>query len=153
LALAERLLSVGYPFFLKESPGRLLNIISNESWRASDAMQGVLGAIVSASAAVILLAFLLLLSWQMTLLVMLGLALVQAAHMVLSAHLKGPSRSVAARNSALASQMLHLVHAGRLIRIFGQEAREKAAFEKASDSVRRAAFTLSKRQGALAPLT
>ncbi|WP_292381882.1 ABC transporter ATP-binding protein, partial [Mesorhizobium sp.] len=151
--LAERLLSVGYPFFLKESPGRLLNIISNESWRASDAMQGVLGAIVSASAAVILLAFLLLLSWQMTLLVMLGLALVQAAHMVLSAHLKGPSRSVAARNSALASQMLHLVHAGRLIRIFGQEAREKAAFEKASDSVRRAAFTLSNRQGALAPLT
>ncbi|TIP35038.1 MAG: ABC transporter ATP-binding protein, partial [Mesorhizobium sp.] len=152
-ALAERLLSVGYPFFLKESPGRLLNIISNESWRASDAMQGMLGAIVSASAAVILLAFLLLLSWQMTLLVMLGLALVQAAHMVLSAHLKGPSRSVAARNSALASQMLHLVHAGRLIRIFGQEAREKAAFEKASDSVRRAAFTLSNRQGALAPLT
>nr|WIE90346.1 ABC transporter ATP-binding protein [Mesorhizobium sp. WSM4875] len=152
-ALAERLLSVGYPFFLKESPGRLLNIISNESWRASDAMQGMLGAIVSASAAVILLAFLLLLSWQMTLLVMLGLALVQAAHMALSAHLRAPSRSVAARNSALASQMLHLVHAGRLIRIFGQEAREKAAFEKASDSVRRAAFTLSSRQGALAPLT
>ncbi|MDX8480739.1 ABC transporter ATP-binding protein [Mesorhizobium sp. VK24D] len=152
-ALAARLLEVGYPFFLKESPGRLLNIISNESWRASDAIQGMLGAVVSASAALILLAFLLLLSWQMTLLVMLGLALVQVAHMALSAHLRAPSRSVAARNSALASQMLHLVHAGRLIRIFGQEAREKAAFEKASDSVRRAAFLLSSRQGALAPLT
>ncbi|WP_292234058.1 ABC transporter ATP-binding protein [Mesorhizobium sp.] len=152
-ALAERLLTVGYPFFLRESPGRLLNIISNESWRASDAIQGMLGAIVSASAAAILLAFLLLLSWQMTLLVMLGLALVQAAHMALSAHLRAPSRGVAARNSALASRMLHLVHAGRLIRIFGQEAREKAAFEKASDGVRRAAFLLSNRQGALAPLT
>ncbi|TIO72215.1 MAG: ABC transporter ATP-binding protein [Mesorhizobium sp.] len=152
-ALAERLLTVGYPFFLRESPGRLLNIISNESWRASDAIQGMLGAIVSASAALILLAFLLLLSWQMTLLVMLGLALVQAAHMALSAHLRAPSRGVAARNSALASRMLHLVHAGRLIRIFGQEAREKAAFEKASDGVRRAAFLLSNRQGALAPLT
>lgn len=152
-ALAERLLTVGYPFFLRESPGRLLNIISNESWRASDAIQGILGAVVSASAAVILLGFLLLLSWQMTLLVMLGLALVQAAHMALSAHLRAPSRSVAARNSGLASQMLHLVHAGRLIRIFGQEAREKAAFEKASDGVRRAAFLLSSRQGALAPLT
>ncbi|WP_246811589.1 ABC transporter ATP-binding protein, partial [Mesorhizobium silamurunense] len=152
-ALAERLLSVGYPFFLKESPGRLLNIISSESWRASDAIQAMLGAVVSASAAVILLAFLLLLSWQMTLLVMLGLALVQAAHMALSAHLRAPSRSVAARNSALASRMLHLVHAGRLIRIFGQEARERAAFETASDGVRRAAFQLSNRQGALGPLT
>ncbi|WP_187331178.1 MULTISPECIES: ABC transporter ATP-binding protein [unclassified Mesorhizobium] len=152
-ALSEQLLRVGYPFFLRESPGRLLNIISNESWRASDAIQALLGSIVSASAAIILLAFLLLLSWKMTLLVTLGLALVQVAHAMLSAHLKAPSRSVASRNSALASRMLHLVHAGRLIRIFGQEAREKAAFDRASDGVRHAAFVLSTRQGALPPLT
>ncbi|MER8702227.1 ABC transporter ATP-binding protein [Mesorhizobium sp. M1227] len=152
-ALSEQLLRVGYPFFLQQSPGRLLNIISNESWRASDAIQITLGAIVNASAAIILLAFLLLLSWQMTLLVTLGLALVQVAHAVLSANLKAPSRSVASRNSQLASQMLHLVHAGRLIRIFGQEQREKAAFDQASDAVRRAAFVLLTRQGALPPLT
>lgn len=152
-ALSEQLLRVGYPFFLRQSPGRLLNIISNESWQASDAIQALLGSIVSASAAIILLAFLLLLSWQMTLLVTLGLVLVQVAHALLSSHLKAPSRSVAARNSALASQMLHLVHAGRLIRIFGQEEREKAVFDKASDGVRRAAFVLSVRQGALPPLT
>ena len=152
-ALSEQLLRVGYPFFLQQSPGRLLNIISNESWRASDAIQALLGAIVSASAAVILLTFLLLLSWQMTLLVTLGLALVQLAHGILSSNLKAPSRSVVSRNSALASQMLHLVHAGRLIRIFGQESREKAIFAKASDGVRRAAFVLSIRQGVLPPLT
>ncbi|TIP29409.1 MAG: ABC transporter ATP-binding protein [Mesorhizobium sp.] len=152
-ALSEQLLRVGYPFFLQQNPGRLLNIISNESWRASDAIQIVLTAIVSASAAIILLAFLLLLSWQMTLLVTLGLVVVQIAHAVLSANLKAPSRSVASRNSDLASQMLHLVHAGRLIRIFGQESREKATFDQASDAVRRAAFVLLTRQGALPPLT
>lgn len=152
-ALSEQLLRVGYPFFLQQSPGRLLNIISNESWRASDAIQIMLTAIVSASAAIILLAFLLLLSWQMTLLVTLGLVVVQFAHAVLSANLKAPSRSVASRNSDLASQMLHLVHAGRLIRIFGQESREKATFDQASDAVRRAAFVLLTRQGALPPLT
>lgn len=152
-ALSEQLLRVGYPFFLRQSPGRLLNIISNESWRASDAIQIMLSAIVSASAAIILLAFLLLLSWRMTLLVTLGLALVQVAHAILSANLKGPSRSVASRNSHLASQMLHLVHAGRLIRIFGQENREKATFDTASDAVRRASFVLQIRQGALPPLT
>ncbi|WP_185928290.1 ABC transporter ATP-binding protein [Mesorhizobium sp. M6A.T.Ce.TU.016.01.1.1] len=152
-ALSEQLLRVGYPFFLQQSPGRLLNIISNESWRASDAIQIMLAAIVSASAAIILLVFLLLLSWQMTLLVTLGLVLVQIAHAVLSANLKAPSRSVASRNSDLASQMLHLVHAGRLIRIFGQESREKAVFDRASDGVRRAAFVLLTRQGALPPLT
>lgn len=152
-ALADQLLRVGYPFFLQHSPGRLLNIISNESWRASDAMQTTLGAIVNASAAVILLGFLLLLSWQMTLCVALGLVIVQLAHALLSASLKNPSRNVTSLNSELAARMLHLVHAGRLIRVFGQEQREKAVFETASDAVRKAGFVLQTRQGALPPLT
>ena len=152
-ALSEQLLGVGYPFYLQQSPGRLLNIISNESWRASDAVQTVLAAIVHASAATILLAFLLLLSWQATLLVACGLVLIQLAHIVLSASLKTPSRSVTSRNSELASRMLHLVHAGRLIRIFGQEGREQAVFDTASDAVRRASFVLQTRQGALPLVT
>jgi len=152
-ALADQLLKIGYPFFLQESPGRLLNIISNESWRASDAIQTVLAAIVNASASVILLTFLLLLSWQMTLCVAVGLILVQVAHAGLSASLKMPSRNVTSFNNELASTMLHLVHAGRLIRIFGQEAREKAVFDGASNAVRKAGFILQTRQGALPPLT
>ncbi|MBP1886131.1 ABC transporter ATP-binding protein [Sinorhizobium mexicanum] len=152
-ALSDQLLRIGYPFFLQQNPGRLLNIISNESWRASDAIQTVLAALVNGSAAVILLAFLLLLSWQMTLFVALGLVLVQLAHAVLSATLRGPSRDVTSFNSELAARMLHLVHAGRLIRVFGQEEREKAVFDSASDAVRRAGFVLQSRQGSLPPLT
>ncbi|MBB3235694.1 ABC transporter ATP-binding protein [Phyllobacterium endophyticum] len=152
-ALSRQLLTIGYPFFLQQSPGRLLNIISNESWRASDAIQTVLAAIVNASAAIILLGFLLLLSWPMTLFVAVGLALVQLSHALLSASLKDPSRSVTSLNSELASRMLHLVHAGRLIRVFGQEEREKQIFDRASDAVRRAGFILQTRQGALPPLT
>jgi subfamily B ATP-binding cassette protein MsbA len=152
-ALSQQLLKVGYPFFLEQNPGRLLNIISNESWRASDAVQTVLAAIVNTSAAIILLAFLLLLSWQMTLFVAFGLAVVQLAHAALSATLKAPSRSVTSHNSELASRMLHLVHAGRLIRIFGQEEREQAVFDAASAAVRGAGFALQTRQGALPPLT
>ncbi|PND25140.1 ABC transporter ATP-binding protein [Sinorhizobium sp. M4_45] len=152
-ALSDQLLRIGYPFFMQQSPGRLLNIISNESWRASDAIQTVLSSIVHGSAAVILLAFLLLMSWQMTLFVALGLVLVQLAHAALSATLKGPSRHVTSFNSELAARMLHLVHAGRLIRAFGQERREKDAFDSASDAVRRAGFALQSRQGALPPLT
>ncbi|WP_455274260.1 ABC transporter ATP-binding protein [Rhizobium herbae] len=152
-ALADQFLRIGYSFFLQQSPGRLLNIISNESWRASDAIQTVLTATVNASAAVILLGFLLLLSWQMALCVALGLVLVQLAHAFLSASLKAPSRTVTSLNSELAARMLHLVHAGRLIRVFGQEPREKACFDAASDAVRKAGFVLQTRQGALPPLT
>ncbi|MBB4278887.1 ABC transporter ATP-binding protein [Rhizobium mongolense] len=152
-SLARQLLTIGYSFFLQQSPGRLLNIISNESWRASDAIQTMLASIVSASAVVILLAFLLLLSWQMTLCVALGLVLIQAIHAILSASLKAPSRNVTSFNGELAARMLHLVHAGRLIRAFGQEQREKAVFGFASDAVRKAGFVLQSRQAALPPLT
>ncbi|MBZ9792338.1 ABC transporter ATP-binding protein/permease [Rhizobium sp. 3T7] len=152
-SLASQLLTIGFPFFLQESPGRLLNIISNESWRASDAIQTTLATIVNASAVVILLAFLLLLSWPMTLGVALGLVLIQALHALLSASLKGPSRNVTSFNSELAAKMLHLVHAGRLIRAFGQEQREKAIFDSSSDAVRKAGFVLQSRQAVLPPLT
>lgn len=152
-ALSDQLLRIGYPFFMQQNPGRLLNIISNESWRASDAIQTVLASIVHGSATVILMAFLLLLSWQMTLFVALGLVLVQLAHAALSATLKRPSRDVTSFNSELAGRMLHLVHAGRLIRVFGQEQREKNAFDAASEAVRRAGFVLQTRQGVLPPLT
>ncbi|WP_431323555.1 ABC transporter ATP-binding protein [Rhizobium sp. YTU87027] len=152
-ALANQLLTIGFPFFLQESPGRLLNIISNESWRASDAIQTTLATIVNASAVIILLAFLLFLSWQMTVGVALGLALIQALHALLSASLKGPSRNVTSFNSQLAARMLHLVHAGRLIRAFGQEPREKAMFDSSSDAVRKAGLVLQSRQAVLPPLT
>ncbi|TCU04507.1 ABC transporter ATP-binding protein [Rhizobium sullae] len=152
-SLAGQLLTIGYPFFLQESPGRLLNIISNESWRASDAIQTMLASIVYASAIIILLAFLLLLSWQMTLCVALGLVLIQALHAILSATLKAPSRRVTSFNSELAARMLHLVHAGRLIRAFGQEQRERAVFDSASDAVRKSGFVLQSRQAVLPPLT
>jgi subfamily B ATP-binding cassette protein MsbA len=152
-SLAGQLLTIGYSFFLQQSPGRLLNIISNESWRASDAIQTILAAIVNASAVVILLAFLLLLSWQMTLCVALGLVLIQLIHALLSASLRGASRNVTSFNSELAARMLHLVHAGRLVRAFGQEQREKTIFDTASNAVRKAGFVLQSRQAILPPLT
>ena len=152
-SLARQLLTVGYSFFLQQSPGRLLNIISNESWRASDAIQTTLAAIVNVSAVVILLSFLLLLSWQMTLGVALGLVVIQVLHALLSASLRAPSRKVTTFNGELAAKMLHLVHAGRLIRAFGQEQREKAVFDTSSDAVREAGFDLQSRQAVLPPLT
>src|SRR4029079_5983457 len=97
--------------------------------------------------------FLLLLSWQMTLGVALGLVVIQVLHALLSASLRAPSRKVTTFNGELAAKMLHLVHAGRLIRAFGQEQREKAVFDTSSDAVREAGFDLQSRQAVLPPLT
>lgn len=152
-ALSDRLLRVGYPFFQTEDPGRLLNIISNESWRTSDAVEALLTIVINACAAITLFIFLLLISWQLTILVTLALMVIQLLHAWLSAALKGDSRKVTARNSQLASQMLHLVNANQLVRIFNQETFEQGRFAAASESVRRAAFSLHRRLSALPSLT
>lgn len=152
-ALSDRLLKVGYPFFQKEDPGRLLNIISNESWRTSDAVDALLSMIINACAAITLFIFLMLISWQLTVLVTVTLVVIQAAHALLSATLKGASRQVTSSNSQLASRMLHLVNASQLVRMFNQEAYEQDRFATASDGVRRAAFSLHRRLSALPALT
>ncbi|WP_202913348.1 ABC transporter ATP-binding protein [Acuticoccus sediminis] len=153
IQLAERLLRVGFPFLQKQDPGRLLNIISNESWRVSDAIQTTLSMIVSASCALVLTIFLLLLSWQMTLSVALGLVAIQAIHALVTARVKAPSRALTARNNTMAARMLHVVHSGQLIRIFRQEERERDAFARTSDDLRHAAFVLHRRLSVLPVLT
>jgi len=149
--LAYRLTWVGQSFFSQESPGRLLNTISNESWRASDAIATFLALLVHACAVLILFLFLCLLSWQLTLAVFVGVVVTQLAQSWIASGLKGLSREVAGQNAGLASRMLHLVDGARLIRAFGEEAGERRRFEAVSDAVRRLLFRLEARRGAIGP--
>ncbi|MCR5876460.1 ABC transporter ATP-binding protein/permease [Phenylobacterium sp. J426] len=150
-ALAARLTDVAYPFYIRESPGRLLNIISTESWRASDAIATALTVLIHASAALILLLFLCFLSWQLTAAVALGLALVQLLQALVSRGLKSLSGEVARNNGRLASRMLHLVDGARLIRAFGEEAGERRRFSGVSDAVRGLLFRLESRKALIPP--
>jgi ATP-binding cassette, subfamily B, bacterial MsbA len=152
-ALSDRLLHVGYPFFQTEEPGRLLNIISNESWRTSDAVNTLLAIIINACAAITLYVFLILISWQLTVIVTIALVVIQFLHAWLSSALQGASRVVTSRNSQLASKMLHLVNSSQLVRMFSQEDYESARFATASESVRRAAYSLHRRLAALPSMT
>jgi ABC-type multidrug transport system fused ATPase/permease subunit len=77
--LAARLTEVGFPFFTDQPPGRLLNVLATESWRAADAIATGLAILTNLTAALILFVFLWLLSWRLTLAVAVGLCLVQLA--------------------------------------------------------------------------
>lgn len=149
--LARDLTNVGYPFFVDQKPGRLINILANESWRVADAILASIGMVVSAAAAFILVGFLFLLSWRMALGVAIGLLFLQLAHGFLTSRLRALSNRVSGQNSSLASRMLHLVHAGRLIRVFGREKWESTAFDSTSLAVRRAVFALERRRAVVAP--
>lgn len=151
--LADRILSADFRFLLAERPGRILNVLSNESWRVADAVQVLLKSAVAASTAFIFGIILMLLSWELALLAAFGFALVQAAHYLLSTRLRAFGRTLAERNKRMASAMLHLVHSGRVVRLFQQERAELEQFARSSDDVRGAAFALDRRQAALPGLT
>lgn len=151
-ALARRLTEVGYPFFVRESPGRLLNLLSTESWRVSDAAGVALNMLISGAAALILLVFLTLLSWKLTAAVALGLGVIQLVQAAVTRQLKQISGVVTARNSELASRMLHLVEGARLLRVFGREASERARFDKVSDEVRRQVLRVETRRAMTGPV-
>jgi ATP-binding cassette, subfamily B, bacterial MsbA len=153
LSLTNKILTVDFGFLIAERPGRILNVLSNESWRMADAIQVLLKLVVAASACLIFGAILLILSWELALVASIGFALVQALHYLLSVRLKSLGRDLAERNKAMASAMLHLVHAGRLVRLFQQESSELDRFGHASDNVRIAAFALDRRQAVLPALT
>jgi subfamily B ATP-binding cassette protein MsbA len=151
--LARRLLCVDYPFMRDQEPGRLMNILSNESWRAADAVNATLAFLVNATAAVILYGFLLALSWRLTLIITVALAVMLLVHGFLAKRLQSPSRIVSAENSRLAARMLDVIHAAQLIRLFNQQSREQSRFDVASNAVRDSVLRLQVRSALLTPLS
>ena len=150
--LADRLTRLELPFVTGQKPGRLLHILSNEAWRAADAIQASIALMIACVASAILAAFLLLLSWRMTIAVAAGVILLQLIHGVVSNTLRTRSQHLSRANSALAARMLHLIHAARLIRIFSTERAEQVALDEVSNGVRRAVFAMDARKALLPPL-
>ncbi|MBS1302739.1 ABC transporter transmembrane domain-containing protein [Loktanella sp. SALINAS62] len=150
--LSDQLVSMESGYCMTQPPSRLLNIVSNESWRASDAVAALLSVLVSAAATLIFLLFLFALSPQLTIVVLVGLAMIHVAHDRLSRHFSRLGSEIAQQNRWLAGRMLHVVNSWRLIRLFNREKAEKENFEDASELVRRAALRLQSRQVAVGPM-
>jgi len=151
-ALGQQLLSLGYSFFLEQDPIRLVTIVSTESWRASDAIRLAFAITASAGAVLIFACFLFAVSWKLSLLVALGVFLIRSAQVVFARRLESLSDRVATANRELAARMMTVIEAMRLIRIFGQQAREHARFVHASESVRLALLNVERNASVMSPL-
>ncbi len=150
--LARAFMTCDPAFCLTAPSSRLLNVVSNESWRAADAVAARLSLVVYVSATLILALFLFALSPVLTLVVALGLTAMHLVQEALTRHFGKLGREVTVLNRDLAGRMLHLIGAWRLIRLSATEAAEQARFSQASDSVRRAGLRLQLRQTAVGPL-
>jgi ATP-binding cassette, subfamily B, bacterial MsbA len=151
-ALSQQLLSLGYSFFLGQDPIRLVTIVSTESWRASDAIRLAFSITASAGAVLVFGGFLLAVSWKLSLFVAVGVFLIRSAQVLFARRLELLSDRVATTNRELAGRMMTIIDAMRLIRIFGQQAREQARFVEASDGVRKALLDVERNASVMGPL-
>lgn len=135
VALADRLLSVPYPFFLRESAHRLLNIISTEAWRASAAINSAFALITNAGAAAVLFLMLLVIEWRLALCAIIGVVVLGAFQARDVLKQRSLSKAISLSNFHLGDRMERTIDAMRPIRVFGQEVREGAEFTATSDQV------------------
>ncbi len=150
-ALSNRILHLGYPFFLANEPARLVNIVSSDSWRAAEAVRMIFSMTTAGAALLVFSGLLIFVDWRLFLFVALGVTAIRAAQALFARKLRMLGEYVSSSNRDLGEQMLLIVTSIRLIRLFGQEAKEQQRFVDASDRVRQAMYGVQKASSLMLP--
>lgn len=151
-ALARKLLHLDYNFFLRHDTARLITLIDTDSWKATDAVRVIFSISVNAAAVVMFGLLLILANWKLAMLVAVGVAAGRLLHWMLSRRLRKLGEAVASTNRHLGEEMIQIVRAIRVIRLFGQEDREQARFVRASEEVRASMLTADRWAALAMPL-
>ena len=133
----DQLLTVSYRFLERSESGRLINVLSNESWRTSEALSLLVNLIITACTLAVYIALLLLISWKLTLLVAAFMLLVSLIVKLFTRRVETLGKIGTRTNASLAIRMLEGVEGMKLVRAFGRESYEQNRFDQVSDRVSR----------------
>ncbi len=147
----DRLLTVEWAEYERADSGRLLTLLANESWRAAQAVQLLLAMLVHLCTIVVFVALLLLLSWRLTIALVLGLLTVSGLVRWMTDGAKQTGRASVAANARLGDRMWETIAGMRTVRAFGAEQHERARFAAASGEVRRTFLRLDIITGLVGP--
>ena len=135
--LSRRLLDIGYLDFMRYDQGRLMSVLEAQTFRTGEAMTLLVQLLGAASAVIVFLVLLLLLSWQLTLLSV--VVAIPASLLVrrVTRRASTVGAELVESYAALAGRLMELLTAMRTIRVFGRETAEGDRIESASDAARR----------------
>jgi subfamily B ATP-binding cassette protein MsbA len=139
--------------FERERSGRLLNVLNNETWRATDALNAVFTIITSLATLIVFVSLLLLLSWPLTLLALICVAVIPPLVRVLTRRVKRLSERGLEANEALTKRTWTALSGLRIIHAFGREDFEVKRFDEASDRVRHIFLRMSLISMTTGPIT
>ena len=152
VSLLERFLH-SHQFFLEPgSQGRQIKAIDGSAFRTGQATISFFLLCANASTALVILVLLMLISWRMTSLVLIGVA---AAGLIVRIFIK-----YSLRNSDIYEQVvsrlndlsMNVLSSLRMVRIFGQEQHELDFFRDTSEQVRQSQYKLELAKRTMGPL-
>ena len=150
--LYAAILSASFESLDKAGLGRIANALLTETWRNSRALDIVFACIVDACAVVVLGGMLILISWQMTLLLVPVLCVIGMLVLTLTRNARHIGEKALESNIAFGSRAWDGLAGLRTVRAFGRETHELAEFDQASETVRRIFFKQSLLESLSLPL-
>jgi ATP-binding cassette, subfamily B, bacterial MsbA len=137
----------------REPSGRLLNILNNETWRATDALNYLFSIITAVATMVVFVALLFLLSWRLSLIALAFMAIIPPLVQLITWRVKQLSALSLDANEALAQRTWTTLNGVRIIHAFGRETFEATRFSQTSDKVRRLFLKLALISMTTGPIT
>ena len=147
----DRLVTMPMAAFERADPGALLAVLGTESWQAAQAVKLVLAMLVHLCTIVVFLALLVLISWRMTLLLLVGVGVVSGLVRWLARGARGAGEAAVDANARLSERMWETLAGMRTVRAFDAVDHERGRFGAASEAVRRTFLRLDILTGLAAP--
>lgn len=149
----EQYLTASYGFVQRHEQAQLIEILGTESWVVAGAYGSLTRLIVNGCSILVFAVFLVALSWQITLVAVVGSLVISAGLRRLS----GPARDLGKQSKQvhqeLGEHMLMTLQGMRTIRAYGQEAAHQERFVRSSAEARGISMALTRLMSLLNPLT
>jgi ATP-binding cassette, subfamily B, bacterial MsbA len=137
VSLARQFLDVGMAYHARVDQGRLVNILDNQTWRASEALRSLSHLIGCICTVFVFTILLFLLSWQMALIALATAIPVTLLIRFLSLRARRHGERLVTTYSTMVGRVMETLTAMRTIRLFGQESAEAERFNQSADEVKR----------------
>ena len=150
--LFDRFLNSDELFLEQGSQGRQAKAIDGAAHRAGQAVISLCLLLANICTVLVILTLLALISWRMTIVVVLALAISGLVVRLFISHSMSVSQRFEKTQSLLSDSAISVLGSLRMVRIFGQESNESKKFSDVSDAVRADQFTLETVRRSMAPL-
>lgn len=150
--LFEQLMTVSFRFIEKSSSGRLVNALSTETWRATDALSGLFEMMIKVCSITVYFTLLMLISWKLTLVVVAIMVVISIIVRLLTRQAQSLGEKVTRRNTELTNRMVEGIDGMKVIRAFVRESYEQKRFAHTSHGLTNLIVRLTMMHGTISPV-